>query len=44
MLKWIRSDQEPIRQAIEISSEWKDLNLLEDDNYAMLDRAFHFFN
>ena len=32
MLKWIRSDQEPIRQAIAISSDWKELNLLKDDN------------
>ena len=35
MLKWIRSDQEPIRQAIAISSDWKELNLLKDDNYAI---------
>ena len=35
MVKWIRSDQEPTLSSIEISSEWKDLNLLEDDNYAV---------
>jgi L-ascorbate metabolism protein UlaG (beta-lactamase superfamily) len=35
MLKWIRSDQEPVLTSIEISSQWKDFNLLEDDNYAI---------
>ena len=35
MVKWIRSDQEPTLSSIEISSEWEDLNLLEDDNYAV---------
>ena len=27
MIKWIRSDQEPILTSIEISSQWEDLNL-----------------
>ena len=35
MVKWIRSDQEPTLSSIDISSAWKDLNLLEDDNYAV---------
>ena len=35
MMKWIRSDQEPVLSSIEISSEWRELNLLEDDNYAI---------
>ena len=35
MVKWIRSDQEPKLSSIEISSEWEELNLLEDDNYAV---------
>ena len=35
MLKWIRSDKEPVLSSIEISSEWKELNLESDDNYAI---------
>ena len=35
MIKWIQSDQEPILTSIEISSQWEDLNLLEDDNFAV---------
>jgi len=35
IVKWIRSDQEPKLSSIEISSEWEELNLLEDDNYAV---------
>ena len=35
MLKWIRSDQKPVITSITISSQWRDLNLLENDNYAV---------
>ena len=35
MIKWIRSDQEPVLTSIKISSDWKDLNLLKDDNFAV---------
>ena len=35
MLKWVRSDQEPVLTTIKLSSEWEDLNLLEDDNYVV---------
>ena len=35
MLKWIRSDVVPEITKIEISSDWEELNLSEDDNYAV---------
>mgnify|MGYP005673864079 FL=1 len=35
MLKWIRSDQKPVITSITISSQWRDLNILEDDNYSV---------
>ena len=35
MLKWIRSDVVPEITKIEISSDWKEINLSEDDNYAI---------
>jgi L-ascorbate metabolism protein UlaG (beta-lactamase superfamily) len=35
MLKWVRSDVVPKITKIEISSEWEEINLLEDDNYAI---------
>jgi len=35
MLKWIRSDVVPEITKIEISSDWEEINLLEDDNYAI---------
>ncbi len=35
MLKWISSDQKPVITSIKISSQWRDLNLLEDDNYSV---------
>jgi len=35
MLKWVRSDVEPAITKIEISSDWKEINLSEDDNYAI---------
>ena len=35
MLKWIRSDVEPEITKIELSSEWQDLDLSGDDNYAI---------
>ena len=35
MLKWVRSDQEPVLTTIKLSSEWEDLNLSEDDNYVV---------
>ena len=34
MLKWIRSDVEPKISYIDISTEWKNLDLKNDDNYA----------
>ena len=35
MLKWIRSDIEPVITKIELSSEWQNLDLPKDDNYAI---------
>ena len=35
MLKWIRSDVVPEITKIEISSDWEEINLSEDDNYAI---------
>jgi len=35
MLKWIRSDIEPVITKIELSSEWQKLDLAKDDNYAI---------
>jgi len=35
MLKWIRSDIEPVITKIELSSEWQNLNFSKDDNYAI---------
>ena len=35
MIKWIRSDIEPKISNIEISSDWENLNLQEDDNYVI---------
>ena len=35
MLKWIRSDEVPEITKIEISSDWEEINLSEDDNYAV---------
>ena len=35
MLKWIRSDIEPAITKIELSSEWQNLDLSKDDNYAI---------
>ena len=35
MLKWIRSDVEPTITKIELSSEWQNLDLSRDDNYAI---------
>lgn len=35
MLKWVRSDIVPEITKIEISSDWKEINLSEDDNYAI---------
>lgn len=35
MLKWIRSDVEPVITKIELSSEWQGLDLSGDDNYAI---------
>ena len=35
MLKWVRSDVVPKITKIEISSKWEEINLLEDDNYAI---------
>ena len=35
MIKWIRSDIEPKISNIEISSDWENLNLKEDDNYVI---------
>ena len=35
MLKWIRSDVEPKISYIDISTEWKNLDLKNDDNYAV---------
>ena len=35
MLKWIRSDVVPEITKIEISSDWEEINLSEDDNYAV---------
>jgi N-acyl-phosphatidylethanolamine-hydrolysing phospholipase D len=35
MLKWIRSDIEPAITKIELSSEWQNIDLSKDDNYAI---------
>ena len=35
MLKWIRSDIEPSITKIELSSEWQNIDLSKDDNYAI---------
>ncbi len=35
MVRWMRSDQEPIITKIEISSEWKSIDLYNNDNYAI---------
>ena len=35
MVRWMRSDQEPIITKIEISSEWKSIDLSNNDNYAI---------
>ena len=35
MLKWIRSDIEPVITKIELSSEWQNIDLSKDDNYAI---------
>ena len=35
MVRWMRSDQEPIITKINISSEWKSIDLSNDDNYAI---------
>ena len=35
MLKWIRSDIEPVITKIELSSEWQNLDLSKVDNYAI---------
>lgn len=35
MLKWVRSDVVPEITKIEISSDWEEINLSEDDNYAI---------
>ena len=35
MLRWIRSDIEPVITKIELSSEWENLDLSKDDNYAI---------
>jgi len=33
LIKWIRSDVEPKLSRIDVSNEWKNINLNEDDNY-----------
>ena len=35
MVRWMRSEQEPIITKIEISSEWKSIDLYNNDNYAI---------
>ena len=35
MVRWMRSEQEPIITKIEISSEWKNIDLYNNDNYAI---------
>jgi len=35
MVRWMRSDQEPIITKINISSDWKSIDLSNDDNYAI---------
>ena len=35
MVRWMRSDQEPIITKINISSKWKSIDLSNDDNYAI---------
>ena len=35
MVRWMRSDQNPIITKINISSEWKSIDLSNDDNYAI---------
>jgi len=35
MVRWMRSDQEPIITKIELSSEWKSIDLYNNDNYAI---------
>lgn len=35
MVRWMRSDQNPIITKINISSEWKNIDLSNDDNYAI---------
>lgn len=35
MVRWMRSDQNPIITKIEISSEWKSIDLYNNDNYAI---------
>ena len=35
MIKWVRSDVEPEITRIELSTEWQNINLSADDNYAI---------
>ena len=35
MIKWVRSDVEPEITRIELSTEWQNINLSTDDNYAI---------
>jgi len=35
LLEWSRSSKEPVISYIEISSEWQEIDLLEDDNYVI---------
>ena len=35
MVKWIRMENNTVVSAIELSSEWKNINLTEDDNYTI---------
>ena len=33
LIKWVRSDVEPKLAQIEVSSEWQNINLNDEDNY-----------
>ena len=35
MVKWIRADNETVLSSIEVSSEWKDFDLNQNDNYTI---------
>ena len=52
LLKWTSSNSEPVIDFIDISSQWKDLDLEHDDNFAIwidiqpisLKRWLYYFN